>query len=343
MAELKHKYSDEAWQAITKVSCVDVALALGYQIDEKRSDNNALHMADSGGLYVWRNGQGFFRHSTETKGNAVQLVQEELNCKYVEALDFINDNVLNRRFETQKYTREAPIIENQKTEFQLPEFGEPKRAFAYLAKTRGIDAEIISELLKEGKIRQEKAHGNCCFIGHDAEGNARYCATRGTGAVQYRGEISNSDKNYGFVINGKSPVLKVFESPIDAMSHATLTKLAGRDWKEDTRLSLGGCAERALIQHLKDYPGKYKEIWFCLDNDVAGRKAAASLSEKYGKDYTVKTAKPICKDFNEDLTEIKSCMDRYNCNLKTAIGHLKIEQNNQNQITALKDAELEIS
>jgi hypothetical protein len=340
MVKSPNRYSDEAWKEITNVSCVDVAMALGYTVDEKRSDRNALHMADSGGLFVWRNGQGYYRHTTETKGNAVQLVQEEKNCSYKQALDFINENVLGMKFETEIYKRDIP--QNEKGNMQLPEFTQPNRVFAYLSKTRGIDPEIISALLKEGSIRQDKQYGNCCFIGSDPQGKARYCSTRGTGSVQYRGELLNSDKNFGFFIPGKSDILKVFESPIEAMSHATLAKLTGRDWKEDTRLSLGGTAGRALEQHLKDYPGRYKEIWVCLNNDVdgtrkdpktgeeipynAGQEASTKMAEKYNEDYTVRIKQPFYKDFNDDLKTICAFMSHYNCDIFYALDFFKNEK-----------------
>jgi len=47
-----------------------------------------------------------------------------------------------------------------------------------------------------------------------------------------------------------------------------------------------------------------KELVLCLDNDTAGREAAALMAKKYAaKGYTVLIDFPQGKDFNEDLTE----------------------------------------
>jgi hypothetical protein len=100
--------------------------------------------------------------------------------------------------------------------------------------------------------------------------------------------------------------LYVFESPIDAMSHATLANAATGDtgaWKQDSRLSLAGTSDAALPFFLNQHPAA-RELVFCLDNDPAGREAAALMARKYAaKGYTVLIDFPQGKDFNEDLTE----------------------------------------
>jgi len=131
----------------------------------------------------------------------------------------------------------------------------------------------------------------------------------------YRGDVLNSDKSYGFEIPGRSNRLFVFESPIDAMSHATLTKFMHKDWKEDNRLSLGGLTDLALDRYLKQHPN-INQIIFCLDNDYKathpltgelqnhGQIATRRMAAKYSKQgYDVKRILPTMpyKDFNEQL------------------------------------------
>ena len=95
----------------------------------------------------------------------------------------------------------------------------------------------------------------------------------------------------------ESATLHIFESPIDAMSHASMTD----DWKSQNRLSLSGTSDLALAQYLETHPNT-KRLVFYLDNDTAGREAAKSLAEKYtARDFYTEIQIPTGKDFNEDL------------------------------------------
>lgn len=85
-----------------------------------------------------------------------------------------------------------------------------------------------------------------------------------------------------FCIHGSNPQkLIVFESPIDAMSHASLVNaIAGNPnaWRVHTRLSLGGTSDVALMQYLSEH-SKCRDITLCLDNDAAGLAAAKLIGQ----------------------------------------------------------------
>lgn len=195
--------------------------------------------------------------------------------------------------------------------FKLPERFEGKysRVFAYLVKSRRIDNQIIQSLIDDKTLYQD-TRGNCVFVGRDEQGTEKYACIRGTLTDKsFRGEISGSDKSCSFAINGTVPgKLFIFESPIDALSHATLVNMVTEKqdaWKAHSRLSLGGTTDVALRRYLKNHPD-VKNLYICLDNDTAGQNAAAKLSEKYAaKGYTVTVCKPKNKDYNEDLLAAK--------------------------------------
>ena len=88
-----------------------------------------------------------------------------------------------------------------------------------------------------------------------------------------------------FTLNGKSDSVYVFEAPIDAMSHATLTKVSGWDWQEDWRIALGGVSDLGLQQFLSLHP-EIKSIHFATDNDEQGKKV---LENEYNTDGTIKS------------------------------------------------------
>ena len=317
------KYPDDIWKQITNANCVETALQLGLDLDEKKSDKKAIKVKGFGGLFLWRDGSGYYHHSNNERGNAVHLVQKILGVDYKPALDYIYQNVLGKS----SYTLDYEIYKNRDDEkenknFSLPEKTKPKRIYAYLIQKRGIDKRIISSLIKSKQIFEEKDRGNVCFVGYDKNKNPKYCAKRGTSDKQFRGETANSNKSYGFFIEGKSDILKVFESPIDAISHANLAFITNGNWQKDTRLSLGGCSDKALEQHLKDYPNKYKTIWFCLDNDKAGVEAATLLANKYMNNFNVIKKTAIGKDWNEDLQQIRDLENQFNCTSLQACAYL---------------------
>ncbi len=160
-----------------------------------------------------------------------------------------------------------------------PKDKEFNRIIAYLTRTRGIDSEIVYAMINQDKIYQAvtRKNGytfrNCAFVGYDGEGRPRYCALRSPGSDRkFRKDVENSDKTYGFCMEGRSGRVYEFEAPIDVMSHATLCKLYGIDWREAHRGAEGCLSDKALSRYLKSHP-EIREIVFCYGNDVDGKDA----------------------------------------------------------------------
>jgi hypothetical protein len=189
----------------------------------------------------------------------------------------------------------------------LPEKREiPLRLLNYLCCKRGIDGGIVDRLIQEKKLYEDK-RGNVVFVGHDENGKARFASLRGThGDCRFRMDCAGSDKRYGFHMGACAPSerLYVFESPIDAMSHASLANAEFGDmtaWEYDRRLSLAGTSDAALLFFLNRHKS-VRELVFCLDNDAPGREAAANLAQKYAQmGLQARIQLPQGKDFNEDL------------------------------------------
>jgi len=193
--------------------------------------------------------------------------------------------------------------------------GMPLRLYYYLCKKRGIDGDIVSKLIQEKKI-YEDPHGNVVFVGHDEQGKPRFASVRGTYTDKgFRWDCAGSDKRYGFNMAACAPSgrLYVFESPIDAMSHATLAILEYGDrtaWEHNRRLSLAGTSDSALPFFLNQHTA-VRELVFCLDNDGPGREAADAMARKYaGKGYTAHVEPPRGKDYNEDLAAFLTARTR---------------------------------
>ena len=183
--------------------------------------------------------------------------------------------------------------------------GKYKRVFAYLTLTRCIDPTIVTTLMHK-KFIYEDANGNCVFVGYNKAGKAAYGAVRSTVTNRvFRYDAEGSDKENSFYIKGfNKRKIYVFESPIDALSHATLTNLAAgydREWLNATRISCGGNNDVPLEHFIRDYP-EVEEICFCYDNDKGGQKARDLYMPKWEeKGFKVSAEIPKHKDFNEDL------------------------------------------
>lgn len=192
--------------------------------------------------------------------------------------------------------------------FTLPEASRCATVMVSYLQGRGIDADIISHCIGAGILYESRRYHNCVFVGKDPAGVPRFACLRGTGD-QFRIDIESSDKRYNFHLSAAdpdTPFLVVAESPIDALSLASLMKMQGEDWTRYHYLSLGGTAPRALLQFLRDHP-KVTHISLCLDNDKAGLTGMDKLAQavrddtelserialihpnpppiKYGKDY----------------------------------------------------------
>lgn len=152
--------------------------------------------------------------------------------------------------------------------------------------------------------------------GKNAQGEISYAAFRiASTNYRFRGEVAGSDKASGFLIGseGINDCVYVFESFIDAMSHANLynIKYGNKDaWKLHNRLALGGTADTALMELLKRKPN-IRNICLCLDNDSAGRTAAKEIAGKLRSMGYINIYEryPNEKDYNDELKKVKSIIN----------------------------------
>ena len=196
--------------------------------------------------------------------------------------------------------------------FKLPEASRfPSRVLAYL-QGRGIHPDVIGECIKAGTLYESRRYQNCVFVGRDMEGRARFACLRGI-RDNFRMDAKGSDKRYNFSLlaaDPKCPRLAVAESPIDALSLATLVKLSGGEWRDSYYLSLGGTAPRAMLQFLHDHP-HITQVSLCLDNDKAGMEGMERLEQAIREDRSLSQQVKLIyhnppatehgKDYNEFL------------------------------------------
>ena len=305
-------FTEKQIEQANRVSMVELAQQYGFKLES--GGQKALHAQKSGGLYIFKGSNRFYHWGSDSKGGAIDFVMKYSGKTFAEAVA----QLIGESYEP--YVRERiPYIKEEKGSLVLPEKAQNfKRAYWYLISVRGIEPEVVSLLMNERKIYQEAKYGNCVFIGYDTDGTPKYCAMRSSSEKSsFKMDAVNSDKSYPFYHEGTSDTVIVSESPIDLMSHATLAKMHGQDWKRDYRISLGCLWDSALERYLKDHP-EIKKIIFALDNDFNardkdgkrapnyGQMAAEKYCGKYGgQGYACAIHRPHLKDFNKDLTEIR--------------------------------------
>lgn len=162
--------------------------------------------------------------------------------------------------------------------FSLPKANPCGRAMVSYLQQRGIDAQVISQCIGMGILYESLEYKNCVFVGCDSSGKPRSAFLRGTYG-KFKADGAGSDKRYSFFIPAKEkncPYLAVTESPIDALSVASLLKMQGEDWTNCTYLCLGGTAPCALITFLHEHP-LITQVSLCLDNDKAGLQGMENI------------------------------------------------------------------
>lgn len=219
----------------------------------------------------------------------------------------------------EKKTEAPPPAQEGTKKFYLPEGDRIGAAAVAYLQMRGIDADIISRCLGLDILYESRSHHNCVFVGYDPKGQVRYAALRGTRG-NFKMEIEGSDKRYGFYLPARkedSASAAVAESPIDALSLASLLKLQGEDWTKNHYLSLGGTSPQALLQFLHDHPA-VTDVSLCMDNDRAGlagmakiREAVRADPELSGRIRVIADNPPpvfMGKDYNEVLQKKAGAM-----------------------------------
>ena len=215
--------------------------------------------------------------------------------------------------------------------FTLPAASRFPTAMLSYLQGRGIHPELLQACIQAGTLYESRNYQNCVFVGKDPTGRARFACLRGT-RDGFKLDVAGSDKRFNFSLLASEPQcprLAVAESPIDALSLATLVKRFGGDWRDSHYLSLGGTAPRAMIQFLYDHP-HVTHLSLCLDNDKAGMEGMERLDLAVREDrelaqrvkliYHNPPPKEFGKDYNEFLcAQIKRERD---------IKHKKIVEHN---------------
>ncbi|AFA47913.1 DUF3991 and TOPRIM domain-containing protein [Acetobacterium woodii] len=303
---------EETLEKVKKINIIDYAMNNGYEI---RRIGSQFKIKDFGGLFIDAEGEKWNRFSDDSKeagGGIIQFVKYMDQLDFRKAVEKLIDYASLERPPNQEaiaHIKAAKQVKKEPGVFKVPNRAQNyRRVFAYLTKTRQIDAEIVQYYVKHRKIYQDD-HNNCVFCGGDEKGKVRSASLRGTydvpGKDPFKGLVPNSDKLYPFTYEGKSNRVMVFEAPIDMLSYQSIKKEFGLHSDcQDHYIALNGVAHIGLAHYLESHPD-INRVVFCLDNDEPGVKNTAellnSIEEKYPQKYEFDLKVPTNKDWNQDL------------------------------------------
>jgi len=297
-------------EKLRNISIIDYCRGAGIDLTKVGGEYRIKGM-DS--LAINENSNIFYRHSTGAGGGIIDFVMEYHEMDFKSALNelnsfsggmgevYINDRIVK--------TREKKEVIKEEKELELPKMknGKYSNLYAYLCGKRGINGEIVGDLIVGGQLYQDTKY-NIVFVSYDENKSPVYGFKRSTGdKFQFKGDCKGSDKSVSFFMSNKeSKDLFVTESIIDSLSIATLLKENDREYKEYNYLSLGGTSTKSLDNFLSK--NDIYRVYIATDNDVPGLKAREDIKEMLSKKYP----HIICvdkiskgKDFNEDLVKIK--------------------------------------
>lgn len=275
-----------------EVDLVDLVESLGFRFKKIGQDTYAWEEHDS--FRISRH-KGFFWFSRGIGGDNITCIQEMCGCNFTKAVEMILGQNVKYKTITSKKEKEEYNSEKPKEEFCLPKrAANDKRAFAYLAKTRGINPDILKEEFSKKHIYQEDKTGNAVFVGYN-KNKAASAALRGVGKDRFVKTQDNSDFSYPYRVGNGEESIYVFESPIDLLSYLSMYE---KDEKA-TYISLYGVSTKAVDVFLEENP-RCNTIIICTDNDKKGENVYNRLKKQDLKQIVLRE-RPTYKDFNEDL------------------------------------------
>lgn len=215
-----------------KISITEYAAMLGYHVKQISSDRYTLLEHDSMAIKFDKSGMEYFIWNSRgiggsvidfamaihdvDKETAIKTLRNYLHSRTPEQIDDTN-----RR----KKIQAAHSMKPKSLEMPPPCEGAFRKVYAYLSKSRGIEAEIVSSLMKNRQLYQDE-RGNAVFVGFDYDGREKYAFKRSSNTnIPYRGEATGSNKSVGFsmgLVDRTPRRLFVTEAAIDALSLKSL-------------------------------------------------------------------------------------------------------------------------
>lgn len=260
-------------------------------------EHDSLHIKDNG---PGERGQ-WFRFSENKGGDNIGLLREYMDMSFIDAVEALTGELIDRTY-TPSRTYESKPVQQTARELSLAEADNYRRVFAYLCKTRRLDYDMLSALVKKGTISQEEKTGNVLFKYYDDQGKIIGAEKVGTSTEQkFKGIAKGSAGGHGFeVVHGTGEKAFFFESAIDMLSYL---QMHNKKLDNCRLVSMMGVKPNIVLDTMLRHNIAPENVFLCSDNDTAGNEFARRLQEQYPDMKRIVTPDTY-KDWNDMLRDI---------------------------------------
>ncbi len=294
------RLTDEQIERAKTVNLPQFLMANGFDLKKVGreyvwKEHDSLHIKDNA---VGERGK-WFRFSEDKGGDNISFLREYMGMSFVEAVESLTGEHIDRTY-TPSRTYEPKPEKKKEGVLKIEEADNCRRVFAYLCKTRGLDYDLISSLVKGGVIAQEQKTGNVLFKYYDDQGKVIGAEKVGTSTEhKFKGISAGSAGGHGFeVCRGDCSNLLFFESSIDMLSYLQMFS------PDNCRLvSMMGVKPSIVLDTMLRNNTSPDNVYLCSDNDEKGNLFADRLREQY-PDMKRIAAPDTYKDWNDMLRGI---------------------------------------
>ena len=266
-------------------------------------EHDSLHIKDNG---PGERGQ-WFRFSENKGGDNIGLLREYMDMSFIDAVEALTGKHIDRTY-TPSHTYEPKPVQQTARELSLAEADNCRRVFAYLCKTRGLDYDMLSALVKKGVISQEEKTGNVLFKYFDTDGKVIGAEKVGTSTEhKFKGIATGSVGGHGFeVVRGTGEKAFFFESAIDMLSYL---QMHSKELDNCRLVSMMGVKPSIVLDTMLRHNIAAENVFLCSDNDTAGNEFAQRLQEQYPDMKRIITPDTY-KDWNDMLRGIPKVVEQ---------------------------------
>ena len=297
------KISDEQIERANYVNLPQFLMMHGF--DLKRvgkeyvwKEHDSLHIRDNAPGERGR----WYRFSESKGGDNIRFLREYMGLSFAQAVEALTGEHIDLTYTAPTRTYQPKPVQQTARELSLAEADNARRVFAYLCKTRGLDYDLISSLVRQGVISQEHKTGNVLFKYYDYQGKIIGAEKVGTSTEhKFKGIATGSVGGHGFeIVRGSGENAFFFESAIDMLSYL---QMHDKELTDCRLVSMMGVKPNIVLDTMRRHNISPENVFLCSDNDTAGNEFADRLREEYPDMKRIITSDTY-KDWNDMLRGI---------------------------------------
>ena len=263
-------------------------------IGEPLIQSGSRHKHKNHGSLVFTK-NAYFWNSKNESGNAIDYLTRHMEMDFETAVTALINFIPSEKELAGQAKKELIMTSNY------------RRVFAYLQKSRGINAKLIQRLIETEHLKQEANTNNAVFVIYDEHGERVGAELEGTlSDRRFKGIEGGSRYGYGFNLrypagNALYKYALFFESAVDLLSFVHIKTLHHRKSLDNCILVSMVGLKINVLKHMAATFGGLPIL--CIDNDAAANEFAALVTTKGVPHRENRPDKPF-KDWNEQLKSI---------------------------------------